>query len=299
MNIVKFGKTFLIVSALILVPGIISLFVNGLNLSIDYTGGSVFEFNVSDAKNKENDIRGVFKEKNVEVEGTVFEGSNKIIVRTKSVDVATGDGIKQDLQKKFTDLKLNSFETVGPAIGNETTKKSLIALAIASFAIVAYISFAFRNIRKPFSSWKFGVSAVIAMLHDAFMVIGAFSILGKFYGYQVDALFITALLTIIGFSVHDTIVVYDRIRENLGKLPKSLSFSEIVNFSLVETLNRSLITSLTVIITLTSLLVLGGQSIRYFITALLIGIISGTYSSIFTATPIVVLWEEWGLKKKR
>lgn len=299
MNIVKYGKVFLIVSALVMLPGLISLATYGLNLSIDFTGGSVFEFSVADSKNKANEIKQIFTDKSVEVSDVVVENDSKIIVRTKSVDVATGDSIKQDLQKKFTDLKLNSFETVGPAIGKETTKNSLIALAIASVAIVAYISFAFRNIRKPYSSWKFGVSAVIAMLHDAFMVLGAFSILGKFYGYQVDALFITALLTIIGFSVHDTIVVYDRIRENLGKLPKSLSFSEVVNFSLVETLNRSLITSLTVIITLTSLLVLGGQSVRYFISALLIGIVSGTYSSIFTATPIVVIWEEWGLKKRK
>jgi preprotein translocase subunit SecF len=135
------------------------------------------------------------------------------------------------------------------------------------------------------------------MLHDALMVLGIFSLLGKFFGYEVDALFITAILTVIGFSVHDTIVVYDRIRENLGKLPKGMSFSEVANYSLVETLDRSLITSLTVVITLISLLLLGGQSIRYFVMALLIGIVSGTYSSIFTATPILVLWEEYKPKK--
>ncbi len=298
MNIVKYGKWFLLVSGLLLMPGLISLFVNGLNFAIDFTGGSVLEFSAPDSSSQLNNVKSVFEANGVEVEDILINSQNRIVVRSKPIEVQKGADIKTMLETNIAGLKQESFETVGPAVGAETTKNSLIALGIACLAIVAYISFAFRNIRKPFSSWKFGVSAIFAMLHDALMVIGVFSLLGRFYGYQVDALFITALLTILGFSVHDTIVVYDRIRENLGKLPKSMSFSEIVNFSLVETLNRSLTTSLTVIITLTSLLFLGGESIKYFVTALLIGIISGTYSSIFTATPIVVIWEEWGLKKR-
>jgi len=181
---------------------------------------------------------------------------------------------------------------VGPVVGAETAKKAFVALAWAMIGIMSYIAYAFRNIPKPYSSIKFGISAIIAMFHDAYVVIGFFAILGHYFGVEIDALFITALLTVLGFSVHDTIVVFDRIRENLRKLPKSFNFEEVANFSVVETLARSLATSFTVVLTLSSLYVLGGASIKNFVLAMLVGIISGTYSSIFTATPILVLWEK-------
>jgi preprotein translocase subunit SecF len=146
---------------------------------------------------------------------------------------------------------------------------------------------------------RFGASAIIAMLHDAFMVLGIFAILGHFFHMELDSLFITAILTVIGFSVHDTIVVFDRIRENLSKLPKSYSFEEVVNYSVVETLNRSLATSMTVLMTLLALVLLGGESIKTFVLAMLIGITSGTYSSIFNASPILVIWESWEQKRKK
>lgn len=302
MNIIKFTKYYLLVSLLVLIPGVISLIAFGLNLSIDFVGGSVIEYEFPIGVEKPADlltkIKDAFVQKDVVVEDINFEGANAVVVRTKAIDVTKNEEVKTAVLGRFEGLKQVSFETVGPAVGKETTKSSFTALAVASLGILLYIAYAFRNVPKPYSSFKFGVTAVLAMLHDALVVLGVFSILGHFFNIEIDALFITAVLTVIGFSVHDTIVVFDRIRENLKKLPSSMKFSEVVNYSLVETLNRSLATSLTVIITLSALFLLGGQSIRYFTLALLIGIVSGTYSSIFNASPLLVLWEEWSVKRK-
>lgn len=176
-------------------------------------------------------------------------------------------------------------------IGRELSQKALIALLLASLAIVVYIAFSFRRIPKPASSWRFGIAAVVALIHDVLVVVGIFAILGRFLNVEVDTLFITALLTIIGFSVHDTIVVFDRIRENLLK-NMGKRFIDVANLSVVQTLGRSLNTSLTVVFVLIALLLFGGETIRWFVVALLVGIISGTYSSIFNATALLVWWEE-------
>jgi len=188
-------------------------------------------------------------------------------------------------------LEERRVESVGPVIGKELTQKALSALLMASMAIVLYIAFSFRKVPKPASSWRFGITAVIALMHDILVVVGIFAILGKVWGVEIDTLFVTALLTVIGFSVHDTIVVFDRVRENLSKNPGK-KFADITNLSIVQTLGRSLNTSLTVIFVLTALLLFGGETIKWFVVALLIGIISGTYSSIFNATALLVWWEE-------
>lgn len=234
-NLMRFKYLFFAISLIVILPGLYSISLYGLKLSIDFTGGTVIE--------------------------------------------------------KGTDGKIIRSEIVGPVIGQETTTNAVKSVALASLAIVLYIVYAFREIPKPYSPWKFGVAAVVALLHDVLVVVGAFSLLGHFYGVQVDSLFVTALLTIIGFSVHDTIVVFDRIRENLRKSP-NLSFTQVVNDSLLQTLGRSLMTSLTVLFTLLSLILFGGESIRWFVVALFVGVFSGTYSSIFNAAPLLVLWEE-------
>ncbi len=192
-------------------------------------------------------------------------------------------------------------ELVGPVIGRETTQNAFYSVGLASLAIILYIAYAFREIPKPYSPWKFGVAAVIALFHDVLVVVGIFSLLGHFYNVQIDSLFVTAILTVIGFSVHDTIVVFDRIRENLRKtLPAGRQapdiFTQVVNESLVQTLGRSLTTSLTVLFTLLALILFGGQSIHWFVVALFVGVFSGTYSSIFNAAPLLVLWEEKRMK---
>jgi len=302
-NIMKHKNLYLIISLVVLIPGFISLFTYGLKLSIDFTGGSliVYEFQQNEIDLKD-EIAKVFSEKELVAESITqnLEGTN-LTVRTKPLSVEENETIKLGLEEKYEEIAFTqvSFETVGPAIGKETTQKAFTALGWATLGILLYITYVFRNIPKPYSSVRFGASAIIAMLHDAFLVLGIFSILGHFFGTEIDALFITAVLTVIGFSVHDSIVVFDRIRENLGKLPKNLNFEEIVNYSIVETLNRSLATSLTVVITLLALYLLGGSSIKTFVLAMLIGIVSGTYSSIFTASPILVIWEDFVGKRKK
>lgn len=300
MNILKYKNWYLIFSLILLIPGIISLGVYGLNLAVDFTGGSVFKYELEQIdETKLEEVKNTFKEKGLEIDTIIKEENNSVTVRTKPTDAAKNTEIKNAIVEKIPEIQQVSFETVGPSVGAETTKKSFIAVGIASVGILLYIAFAFRDVPKPYSSFKFGVSAIFAMLHDAFVVLGIFSILGHFLKVQIDSLFITAVLTVIGFSVHDTIVVFDRIRENLKKLPSTTTFEDIANYSLVETLNRSFATSLTVIITLLALFLLGGESIKYFVLALLIGIVSGTYSSIFTATPVLVIWESRRLKKAK
>ncbi|RJR28285.1 protein translocase subunit SecF [candidate division WWE3 bacterium] len=292
MQIIKYKFYFLIFSLLILIPGTIALFVYGLKLSIDFTGGSLIRYQFANEVSRD-DLQNIFSEKSVEVETINTEPDNTYVVRTKPIDPTKNEEIKIAITEKFEGANLRSFETVGPVIGKETTKNAFVSLGWASVGILLYIAYAFRNIPKPYSSFRFGASAIIAMLHDALLVVGIFAFLGHFFNTEVDSLFITAILTVIGFSVHDTIVVFDRIRENLSKLPKSMNFEDVVNFSIVETLNRSIATSLTVLVTLLSLYVLGGESIRTFVLAMLIGIASGTYSSIFTASPILVIWEKF------
>lgn len=297
----KYKRIYLIFSAAVLVPGIISLIFFGLNLSIDFTGGSVFKYDVSKLEERDNvkqDVFDIYDQSQVEVKEFVW-GNEEIEVRTDPVESAKNDELRQKINDKYENIKQISYETIGPSIGKETALNAFKALAVASLGIMLYIAYAFRNIPKPYSSFRFGVSALIAMLHDALLLVGIFSILGKFSGVEVDALFITAVLTVIGFSIHDSIVVFDRVRENLKKLPASWDFEQIVNFSIVETLNRSFATSLTVLVTLLSLYIIGGESVKYFVLALLIGILSGTYSSIFTASPILVMWEDYILKKKK
>jgi preprotein translocase subunit SecF len=194
-------------------------------------------------------------------------------------------------------FKEENFATIGPTIGSETTRNALLGILVASILIVLYISWSFREVPKPASSWRFGICAVIALLHDALVLLGIFSLLGHFFNVEVDSLFVTAVLTVIGFSVHDTIVVFDRIRENLKK-QGAVDFPAVVNSSILQTMTRSLNTSLTVILVLFALLLFGGESTRWFIAALLIGIISGTYSSIFNAAPLLVLWQEMVDKRK-
>lgn len=204
-----------------------------------------------------------------------------------SIDFTGGTRIERNAAGEII-----SSETVGPVIGKETTQRAIVALATASLAIILYIAYAFREIPSPHSSWRFGICAVLALIHDVLVVVGIFSFLGYWQNVEVDSLFVTALLTIIGFSVHDTIVVFDRIRENLQKTAGKASFDEVVSTSVWQTLARSLSTSLTVIFTLLALVLFGGESIRWFTVALLIGIVSGTYSSVFTAAPLLVFWEE-------
>lgn len=292
MNIIRFKNWYFALSLLVIIPGVISLLLWGLNVSIDFTGGS--RLTLRETKQNPNSVqlvRNVFQKENVHI--ATFQDTGKtFIIRTKPIDEKMHAKLASELAKADPTLREDEFTTIGPTIGGETTTNALLGLVIASFLIVLYIAWSFRSVPKPANSFRFGVAAIVALLHDALVLLGVFSILGHFFHVEVDSLFVTAILTVIGFSVHDTIVVFDRIRENLRKMGAH-NFGHVVNISIEQTLVRSLSTSLTVILVLLALLLFGGDSIRWFVAALLIGIISGTYSSIFNAAPLLVLWQEF------
>jgi preprotein translocase subunit SecF len=293
MNIVGKRNWYFAFSLLIIIPGVISMLLWGLNLSIDFTGGTNITFTYPEKVNQKTvaAVRTAFSSQKIEVVSLQSSG-NQIAVESKPVDNKQDAKLLQDLAKSTGSVKQDQFETIGPIIGKEITVNALNALVVASLMIVLYIAWAFRGVRKPMSSWRFGVCAIIALLHDALVVVGIFSLLGHFFNVQVDSLFVTAVLTVIGFSVHDTIVVFDRIRENLRR-NITASFPQVVNDSILQTLVRSLNTSLTAMLVLFTLLIFGGASIRWFVVAMLIGIASGTYSSIFNASQLLVVWQEW------
>lgn len=290
MNLMRFKIWYFVISLLIILPGLFYLLTSGLKLGIDFTGGALLEYKFNKSI-ETNLLKQELIKEGVETVSISPSGNNIYVIRTKSLDQSKINALKIDLNKKFGQIEERRIENVGPVIGKELEQKALIALLLASLAIVIYIAFSFRKIPKPQSSLRFGIAAVVALIHDILVVVGAFAILGKFLAVEVDTLFITALLTVIGFSVHDTIVVFDRIRENLIKHPGK-KFITIANLSVIQTLGRSLNTSLTVIFVLFALLLFGGETLRWFVVALLVGIISGTYSSIFNATALLVWWED-------
>ncbi|HSX41251.1 MAG TPA: protein translocase subunit SecF [Candidatus Saccharimonadales bacterium] len=296
MNIIGRRRIWYAISLLIIVPGLFSLFTHGLRLGIDFKGGQLLEVTGQVTTAQVQDSAAQLKLKDV----SVISSSGNTLVRYRD----DGDAKKQQQDHQVLSTILANaghhevrFETVGPSISGDITRNAIIAVALAAAAIVLYIAFAFRNIPPPVSSWGFGIAAIVALLHDALLLIGVFSILGWLFQVEIDSLFVTAVLTVIGFSVHDTIVVFDRIRENLRR--ERGSFGQIVNQSINETLARSLNTSMTVLLTLLALYLFGGETIRLFVLALLIGIASGTYSSILNAAPLLVTWQTFRSKRSK
>lgn len=297
-RIIKFTKYWFLVSGLLMILSILSIFIYGLNLGIDYKGGTVIEFqsNDSDAKNLTENVLLEMSIKGYQIkEG----GEGKIIIK---LPVLSNDQHLQfsDFQKeKLTDYNETAYDTVGPSISKDLTNKSILAVVLATLGIIFYIAIAFRKIPKPLSAWIFGISAVVALIHDLLITVGFVSVVGHFVSWmEIDALFTTAMLTIMGFSVHDTIVVYDRLRENFIQNPHQeigLTAEESIN----QTLARSINTSLTVIIVLLALLLIGAQSIRHFVLILAFGIFIGTYSSIFVASSVMIGWHKLRIKQAR
>ena len=219
-------------------------------------------------------------------------GEKTYLIRTKPIDQGTAANIKATLAEAVSQMPQEiRFETVGPVLGRELLFKTLVAILLASCFILFYVGQVFRDA-------KFGVCAILAMFHDSLVMLGVFSLLGHFAGVEIDTLFVTAMLTILSFSVHDTVVVYDRIRESQKKLP-NVAFVDLVNKAVTETMGRSLNNSLTIIFMLLALLLLGGETVKWFVFALLIGTISGTYSSTFTAAPLLVLWDQIEKRRKK
>lgn len=297
MNLIKYRNWFFVFSLLVIIPGLFAIFSWRLNLGIDFAGGTLWELRFEERQEiSSRQIQDFLTKEGAQVSSVSQTSPNSTLVRLHISDEQTINQLKEKFASNFgktADLRL---ETVGPIISRELTQKALLAVAISILGIVAYVTWAFRGVPKPTSSLAFGVCTIFALGHDVIVVVGIFAILGHFLAIEVDSLFITALLTVIGFSVHDTIVVFDRIRENLKKHGE-YPFEEVVNHSILQTFARSLNTSLTVVLVLLALYFFGGSSIKTFILALLIGIISGTYSSIFNAAPLLVTWHNLARRK--
>ena len=274
----------------------LALLVWGFKYGIDFTGGSLLEVKflanrpvVSELASKLADLK---------LSSLIIQPveESNIIFRFQQTDEETHQAVLAKLNELAkTDngqsaLEELRFDSVGPSIGAELKRKSLYAIFFVLLAILLYITYAFRKVSKPVASWKYGTTALIALVHDAVITLGIFAVLGKFYNIEINTAFVAAVLTVLGYSVHDTIVVFDRLRENLPK--SNEDFEGTVNISLNQTLVRSINTSLTVLLVLGSIILFGGSSIRTFALTLAIGIFFGTYSSIFVAPPILVIWEK-------
>ncbi len=252
----RYKSLYFILSLLIILPGLYFLITFGLKLGIDFTGGALLEYQFT--KNIDMaQLRGEITKQGIEVSQITPSVNNIYIIRTKLTEQDKLNKLKSYFNEKFGKAEERRIEFVGPVIGTELQQKAFLAVVLASLTIVLYIAFSFRKVPKPASSFRFGITAVVALIHDILVVAGLFAVLGKFLSVEVDTLFVTAILTVIGFSVHDTIVVFDRIRENLIK-HAGKKFIDVANLSVVQTLGRSLNTSLTVVFVLLALLLFGG-----------------------------------------
>ncbi|MCC6290542.1 protein translocase subunit SecF [Candidatus Nomurabacteria bacterium] len=292
MFVIKYKKLFFFFSGILILASGWSLWNYGLKLGIDFTGGSIMEVNYSSERPSADDIRTVVDKLNLGQVSVQLAGDNDVILRLKTLTEDEHQFLLGSLPGSPTEKR---FSSIGPTVGQELAERGLIAIALVTVLIILFIAFAFRHVSRPVSSWKYGVVAFIALLHDLIIPVGIFSYLGASRGVEIDALFLTGLLTILGLSVHDTIVVFDRIRENLKK-KVSPHFTETVGQSLSETFGRSLNTSLTIIFVLVVLYFFGAVATQNFSLLMAIGVAVGTYSSIFIASPLLVVWERWSNK---
>lgn len=292
INFMRFKKIYFFLSALVLVPGLISLIIFGLKPSIDFTGGTLWEIRIEEKDRGEDvteEIEAAFVEHKFKVDSIQPSGEGQFIIRTVPLDTQQHDLLVNTLKAKIGEFEDIRFETLGPTLGRELLLKAFLAIILASLAILGYVAYRFKNL-------MYGMAAILAMFHDTFILLGVFSLLGHFGGVEVGTLFVTAVLTTLSFSVHDTVVVFDRIREILRRNP-ALELKMAVNQAVGETLVRSINNSLTIIFMLLALLLLGGEGLRWFIFALLVGTVAGTYSSTFTAAPLLVVW--WNLSQNK
>lgn len=305
LDIVKHKFIYLAISAILLIPGVIAMIYSmvtydthtPVKVGIDYTGGTTLQYGVKESitNDKLSKVRTSLEEAGIEKSILQIINVNSkenqdlkaiLSIRTSFIDENSDDldKITKVVDSEFQQPELVQVSSVGPTLGKELFKNSLIALSLALLGIVAYLTFRFQ--------FDYALAAILGLIHDTFFVVGVFSILGLFYGVQIDALFVTALLTVIGFSVHDTIVVFDRVRENLKYYSKKMTFGEIMNTSINQTLARSINTSVTTLITLAALYFLGGVTTKDFVLAMILGIAIGTYSSIFFCSSLIEIWED-------
>jgi len=298
-NFIKYTKVWFGLSAIAIIFSIGAMVSNyastgqALELGIDFTGGSLLEYEFMG----ETDIQSLKDAIEVSYPKSVsqitYTDQNSYIVQAKEMSEEQLQLIQGSVRESIGEFELLRFTTIGPKIGNTLKQKALISLLIAIIAIILYVAYAFRKVPSRVSPWKFGFCAIVALTHDIIITLGIFA----FLGFEINAFFITALLTIMGFSVHDTIVVFDRIRENLKKQKRDDTFGVVANVSLNQTLTRSIHTSISTLFPLAALYIWGADSIKIFIFALIIGIFVGTYSSIFIASPLLSIWQESGRRR--
>lgn len=302
MFIVNHRKIFYAISIILVTTSIVAVFVWGLKPSIDFTGGSLLQVIFEDASPNITEIKEALNNLNHK-DASVRTSTDGYIIRLEEISPADKDQIIESFSFDGKYIpKEKTFSTIGPTLGDEAINKSWISVILVLFAIVLFIAFAFRKVSRPVSSWVYGVVTIVALLHDVLIPTGLFAVLGNFKGFEVDTLFVTALLVILGFSVHDTIVVFDRVRENLkenedrgGKKP----FDQIIGESINQTLIRSINTSFTTLLAVLALYIFGPETVRNFTLALLVGIFIGTYSSIFIGSTLLVTINNWKFRKQK
>jgi len=306
MFIIKHKKIFIGISTILVAFALVAIFTFGLNVGIDFKGGALTEVTYTDERPTQEELNPKLEELGL---GSVLlqpTGDKGYIVKTRTLTDAEHTALLQTLsgQENYTRedtsvLTETNFNSIGPSVGRELTRKAIIAIILISLTIICFIAFAFRHVSKPVSSWKYGLIAIVALLHDVIIPIGIFATLAHFYGAELDTLFVVAVLTILGLSVSDTIVIFDRIRENLRQHEnKHMNFPAIVGTSLSQSFVRSLCTSLTTLLVLVALVFFGPATTKYFALMLMAGMFFGTYSSLFLASPLLVLVEEWQRKNK-
>jgi preprotein translocase subunit SecF len=292
MFVIKYRWIFFTLSALLIAGSLFLLGRYGLKWGMDFTGGTILEVEYAAARPDLEAVRQALTPFHLGEFSLQPAGNQSLILRLKEVTVAEKEALAPALnlggKSPYVETRFNA---IGPALGSQLANRAFLALALVVLLIILFIAFAFRKVARPVSSWKYGVITLVALLHDLIIPTGVFAWLGYAHGVEVDALFLTGLLTILGLSVHDTIVVFDRIRENLGRR-SGQPFAEVVGRSLTETFTRSINTSLTIIFVLLILYFFGAQSTHYFSLLMAIGVLVGTYSSIFIASPLLVVWEK-------
>ncbi len=296
MNIIKLRNLWFAFSALLIGGSIACLVAFGLKQGIDFTGGTLMSLRFEGERPTVIQVEETLKP--FELGGVTIQpvGDKDINLRLKNIEEAQHQEITKAIKDKYGAIQELEYNAIGPAIGEELRQKSLTALVIIFLAILGFIAWSFRNVSAPVASWKYGLIVIFTAFHDVIVPVGLFAILGKFYHVEIGTPFIAAVLTIMGYSINDTIVIFDRIRENLQK--SSGTFEEIVERSLHQTMLRSFNTSMTTLLTLTSVFFFGGDSIRDFALVLIVGIATGTYSSIFIASPLLVTWNRWSHRNK-
>ena len=293
----KYSIIYYIFSGILIMGATASLILFGLKFGIEFNGGSNMEIEFLDQRPSNEEISQTLSQFNL---GEIIikpTGDKGAFLQFSGVDESTHQQIFQKINE-LSNAEEKSFQYIGPSIGQELKNKTEIAVALALLAITIYIAFAFRKVSRPVSSWKYGVTSLVALFHDILIPLGIFSILGKLYNVEITIPIIAALLTVLGFSVHDTIIIFDRIRENILRRGMG-QFSETVDKSLNQTLGRSISTVFTTLLVLLAIFFFGGETLKYFSLALIIGIISGAYSSIFIAGPLLVTWLNWDKKREK